>query len=229
VSTERRAGRTRLRSNASILVTRLRAPAVVRTALLTVLFADLRGYTGMAESLPASRVVPLLDEFLRTLAAATESYGGTVFHMAGDGMMAGFGVKGESGNGAREALAAGHAMLQNFAPIAERWRSELSIDAGIGVGLHLGEVAVGVIGPPRHKSTTLVGDTVNVAARLCSRARAGEVLFSCTVAAALESNAAKPGLDAGARPFLQLPQFELRGRRGPIDIWCVPAAERLAL
>jgi class 3 adenylate cyclase len=68
-----------------------------------------------------------------------------------------------------------------------------------------------------------------VAARLCGRARAGEVLFSCTVAAALKSNAATPGAVVGATPFLQLPQFELRGRRGPIDIWCVPAPERVAL
>ena len=201
----------------------------MRIAQATVLFADLRGYTGMAERLPPACVMPLLDEFSRTLAAATETYGGTVFHMAGDGMMAGFGVKDGSGNGAREALAAGHAMLQNFAPIAARWRGELSIEAGIGVGLHLGEVAVGVLGPPRHRATTLVGDTVNVAARLCSRARAGEVLFSCTVAAALEGNGAAAGTSVGSTPFLQLPQFELRGRRGTIDIWCVPAAERLAL
>ena len=229
VTTERKEGRTRLRP-AGVLVTRVR-PAEVQTALVTVLFADLRGYTGMAERLPAARIVPLLDEFFRTLATAAENYSGTVFHMAGDGMMAGFGVSGESGNGARDALAAGHAMLQGFAPIAAVWRRELSIDAGIGVGLHLGEVAVGMLGPPRHKRTTLVGDTVNVAARLCSRARAGEVLFSCTVAAALESNATAPtpGASAGAAPFLQLPQFELRGRRGPIDIWCVPAPERLAL
>jgi class 3 adenylate cyclase len=210
-----------------------------------VLFADLRGYTGMAERLSAWQVLPLLDEFQRTLAAATERYGGTVFHLAGDGMMAGFGVAEGGGNGAREALAAGHAMLKDFAPIAARWRSELQIDAGIGVGLHSGEVAVGVLGPPRHKTTTLVGDTVNVAARLCSRARAGEVLFSCTVAAALDGDAPATGIGvgapqlgratgtalpaAGAVPFLQLPQFELRGRRGPIDIWCVPAPERLAL
>lgn len=198
----------------------------MRAAYVTVLFADLRGYTGMAERLPAVRVMPLLDEFLRTLATATETYGGTVFHMAGDGMMAGFGVNDEGRNGAREALAAGHAILKDFAPIAARWRGELSIEAGIGVGLHLGEVAVGVLGPPRHRATTLVGDTVNVAARLCSRARAGEVLFSCTVAAALVGNGAPA---VGTTPFLQLPQFELRGRRGPIDIWCVPAAERLAL
>ena len=218
-----------------MVITRVRAAPAARIACVTVLFADLRGYTGMAERLPASRVLPLLDEFLGMLTTATEAYGGTVFHLAGDGMMAGFGVDEGSGNGAREALAAGHAMLKDFAPIAVRWRSELAIDAGIGVGLHLGEVAVGMLGPPRHKATTLVGDTVNVAARLCSRARAGEVLFSCTVAAALESNTAVAGAvvsvspGAGAAPFLQLPQFELRGRRVPIDIWCVPATERLAL
>ena len=215
-----------LSPTAAFIVTRVRT-SPVRTTRATVLFADLRGYVGMAERLPAARVVPLLDEFLAALAFAVDTYGGKVFHMAGDGMMAGFGVDGEGGHGAGEALAAGHAMLRGFSPIAARWRSELSIDSAIGVGLHEGEVAVGDLGPPAHRATTLVGDTVNVAARLCSRARAGEVLFSSTVAAALDANAsaAAPGLP----PFLQLPQFELRGRRSPIDIWCVPALERLAL
>ena len=208
------------------MVRRVRT-APLRTTRATVLFADLRGYVGMAERLPAARVMPLLDEFLGALASAAETYGGKVFHIAGDGMMAGFGVDGESGHGASAALAAGHTMLRDFSPIAARWRSELSIDSGIGVGLHEGEVAVGVLGPPPHRAATLVGDTVNVAARLCSRARAGEVLFSSTVAAALDGNASAPA--AGLPPYLQLPQFELRGRRSPIDIWCVPAMERLAL
>ena len=226
--TERRGVPSRLRSTAAMIVTRVR-PATARTVRAAVLFADLRGYTGMAERLPAARVVPLLDEFFRTLAIATETYGGKVFHMAGDGMMAGFGVDDGNGTGARDGLAAGHAILRDFAPIAARWRAELSIDAGIGVGLHEGEVAVAVLGPPRHKVATLVGDTVNVAARLCGRARAGEVLFSCNVAAALDHKGAAAGAAVGSTPFLQLPKFELRGRRGPIDIWCVPAAQRLAL
>src|SRR5277367_2673249 len=122
VSTETRGGRSRLRP-LRMTVTRVRPPTGVHTACATVLFADLRGYTGMAERLPAARVVPLLDEFFRTLAAATANYSGTIFHMAGDGMMAGFGVNGERGNGAREALSAGHAILQAFVPIAARWRS----------------------------------------------------------------------------------------------------------
>jgi adenylate cyclase len=209
-----------------MLLTRVRHPTAIRTAQVTVLFADLRGYTGMVERLPAARVVPLLDEFFAALGGAVAEFGGKVYHMAGDGIMAGFGVNAERSAGAAEALAAGHAMLEGFAPVAERWRQELSIDAGIGIGLHLGEVAFGVLGPQKRKTTTLVGDTVNVAARLCSRARAGEVLFSCTVASALSITAETKG---GSSSFLQLPQFELRGRRGPIDIWCVPAAERLAL
>jgi adenylate cyclase len=221
-------GRSRLRPAGTMIVTRVSAP-VVRTARVTVMFADLRGYTGLAERLPPTKVLPMLDEFFRVLATATAAYGGDIYHMMGDGIMAGFGVHDVDGDGASDALAAGHAILQGFAPIADRWRDELSIDSGIGVGLHLGEVAVGTLGPPRRKSTTLVGDTVNVAARLCSRARAGEVLFSCTVAAALANNATPNAHAMGGIPFLQLPQFELRGRREPIDIWCVPAPERVAL
>ena len=219
---------SRLRPAGSILVTRVRTAPLLRTANVTVLFADLRGYTGMVERLPAARVVPLLDEFVRVLGGAANKFGGEIYHMAGDGIMAGFGVHEESNGGASQALSAGHAMLEGFELVANRWRSELSIDAAIGIGLHLGEVAFALLGPPRRKVTTLVGDTVNVAARLCSRARAGEVLFSCTVAAALSVSAEANGNPASTS-FLQLPQFELRGRRGPIDIWCVPAPERVAL
>jgi len=199
-----------------------------RTARVTVLFADLRGYTALAERLAPVQIVPLLQEFFHVLAKAATAHGGTVFHMAGDGMMAGFGGPGLEDDGAREALVAGYSMLQQFGTIAARWRRDLSVDTGIGVGLHLGEVAMGLLGPPGHKSTTLVGDTVNVAARLCSRARAGEVLLSCTVAAALEIDAGEGELYIGPIPVLHLPQYALRGRSAPLDIWCVPATERLA-
>ena len=209
-------------------VTQVSAP-VIQTSRVTVMFADLRGYTGLAERLAPAAVLPLLDEFFRLVATAIANHGGDVYHMAGDGIMAGFGVNSKQSDGSHEALSAGHEMLRAFAPIAERWRVELGIDSGIGVGLHLGEVAVGSLGPPRRKSTTLVGDTVNVAARLCSRARAGEVLFSCTVAEALSSSTSATVHASDGIPFLQLPQFELRGRREPIDIWCVPAPERVAL
>jgi adenylate cyclase len=220
----------KLRPTSSMTVTRVPRPRTAKIQRVTVLFADLRGYTGLAERLPPASVMPLLDEFLGVLGRATLQHGGQIFHMAGDGMMAGFGVLGDpAGDGAREALAAGHTMLQEFGTVAARWRRDLSIETGIGVGLHLGEVALGSLGPPGRRRTTLVGDTVNVASRLCSRARAGEVLLSCTVAAALDAESAQNGFEAVPAAILQLPQFELRGRSEPLDIWCIPAAERVAL
>ncbi|HTV94720.1 MAG TPA: adenylate/guanylate cyclase domain-containing protein [Steroidobacteraceae bacterium] len=199
---------------------------MTKTTRGTVLFADLRGYTALAERLAPARIVPLLDEFFGVLAAATLLHGGQVFHMAGDGMMAGFGL-GAVSDGAAEAVGAGRAILQQFAEVAARWRADLSIETGVGIGLHLGEVALGTLGPPGYKRTTLVGDTVNVAARLCGRARAGELLLSCTVAAALAAARTANGHDSTPIAFLQLPQFELRGRTAPLDIWCFPAPERV--
>src|SRR5208337_347426 len=195
-----RAAAPKLRAAGEMTVTRVRRAPLAKTRRATVLFADLRGYTALAERLEPARIVPLLDEFFTVLAGATSLHGGRVFHMAGDGMMAGFGMNEGAGQGASEALAAGHAMLQEFAAVAARWRSELSVEAGVGVGLHLGEVALSSLGPPGRKRTTLVGDTVNVAARLCSRARAGEVLLSCTVADAL--GAAPASGDVRLVPFL---------------------------
>jgi adenylate cyclase len=207
-------------------------PMVAETTHATVQFVDLRGYTSLAERLPPARVVLLLEELFAVLSSATELHGGQIFHIAGDGMMAGFGVRDPSRDGAREALAASHTMLRLFRPVAMRWSRELAINTGIGVGLHLGEVALGFFGPPGRQATTLVGDTVNVAARLCSRARVGEVLFSAEVAACLGAASDAGPLDAqadGPRPFLQLPKFALRGRAAPMDIWCLPVPERVEL
>jgi class 3 adenylate cyclase len=190
----------------------------------TVLFADMRGYMAIAEQLTPDQVVPLLEEFFGVLSVATQTHGGKVFHMAGDGMMAGFGVRDPANHGAREALAAGRTMLKVFSAVAMRWQRELSIVAGIGVGLHLGEVALAMFGPPGHRTRTLVGDTANVAARLCSRARSGEVLFSSVVADALGIDATGLGSITDSCSFLLLPQLALRGRSGLLDIWCAPAS-----
>ena len=215
-----------IRATSSLTVTRVARPRLTKTTHVTVLFADLRGYTGLAERLAPANIVPLLDEFFAVLAAATAQHGGQVFHIAGDCMMAGFGVGASVEEGAQAALAAGHTMLNDFAALATRWREDYSIETGIGIGLHTGDVAIGLLGPPGKRHTTLVGDTVNVAARLCGRARAGEVLLSCTVATALDASNTRGKTHARPIAFLHLPQFELRGRRAPLDIWCVPAPER---
>jgi len=117
-------------------------------------------------------------------------------------------------------------MLQSFAPIAARWRDEFAVVTGIGIGLHSGEVAMGSLGPSGSDVITMIGDTANVAARVCSCARAGEVLFSGAIAAALGTDDGR--FDMRAKPSFNCPHFELRGRSELLDIWCVPAPERLA-
>ena len=174
-------------------------------------------------------IVPLLDEFFGVLAGATAMHGGRVFHMAGDGMMAGFGVGDPARSGAREALRAGHAMLQDFARVAARWRRELAVEAAVGVGLHLGEVALGSLGPPGRKA-----DHTGRRHRQCrretlqprARRRGAAVLYRGRGAGAPRCGARR--IRPHPIPVLQLPQFELRGRSAPLDIWCVPAADRLA-
>src|SRR5258706_16191332 len=80
----------RVRATGAMTVKRGTRAAPPRTARVTVLFADLRGYTALAERLAPARIVPLLEEFFHVLAKAATSHGGKVFHMAGGGMMAGF-------------------------------------------------------------------------------------------------------------------------------------------
>ena len=187
-----------------------------------VLFADLRGFTSIAEQLDAQRVVPLLNEFFSLLTEITFKYDGTVFHMAGDCLMLGFGVPLEQPDSAQRAVRAAREMLASFGELSRSWRQRYSIEAGLGIGINEGDVVAGNIGSSAYMNYTIIGDTVNIAARLCQRARAGEMLFSSTLKRSLDAQ----GLDVGATA---LPPLQLRGRSHPIDIFCVPLAARIQL
>ena len=155
------------------------------------------------------------------LALVVDAHGGIVFHMAGDSVMAGFGLSEPAPESSRAAVDASLRIIALFAPIAARWKSRCGVATGIGIGLHVGDLACAELGPAPLRRRTLIGDTVNVAARLCERARAGEVLFSAGVA---------HGLGAGAlKGMIALPDFTLRGREAPVAIFCIPARERLKL
>lgn len=185
-----------------------------------VLFADLRGFTAMAEQLPPDHVVRLLNELFALLADAAVRNEGRIFNLAGDCLMVGFGVLEDSAVAVSRAARAAREMLDGFAPMARRWQEEHDIEAGLGIGIHQGEVVAGQVGAPVYHSYTLIGDTVNIASRLCARARAGEMLFSQRFKISLDAS----GVHVET---LALPALQLRGRRNPIDIFCVPLAERV--
>jgi class 3 adenylate cyclase len=197
-------------------------PAAEARAHAVVLFADLRGFTSIAEQLDPQRVVPLLNEFFSLLTEITFKYDGTVFHMAGDCLMLGFGVPLAQPDSAERAVSAAREMLARFAGLSHSWRERYQIEAGLGIGINEGDVVAGNVGSSAYMNYTIVGDTVNIAARLCQRARAGEMLFSSALKRSLDAH----GLDVGATP---LPPLQLRGRANPIDIFCVPLSHRMQL
>jgi adenylate cyclase len=162
----------------------------------------------------------LLDEFYGVIGEAIDHGGGKVQNLAGDAVMAVFGLEQATpGGDGRAAVESGRRMIQAFQAIGDRWAHLHGVTTGIGVGVHVGSVMESELGPPTLRRPTLVGDTVNVAARLCHRARAGEVLFSSEVATQLG--------DHERQDIIALPNFSLRGRAAPVRIYCVPAPERI--
>lgn len=199
-------------------------PSGAETTCATMLFAGLRGYDALVEQLPPTDVVPLLREFFAVLTSAVLECGGQIFQIAEADMLAGFGVGDPRHTQIHEALHAARAIQHRFAPFRARWQQQYAIDAGIGIGVHRGEVAIGVFGPGEHEALTLVGDAANVAAQLCRRARAGEILLS----AAVHLPPTVTG-GAGEPELLHLPGLRLHGRSAPLDVWCLPAAVRLQM
>jgi adenylate cyclase len=185
-----------------------------------IMFADMRGFTSLAERLAPPEVVELLNEFFALLTDITFRYDGTVFNMAGDSLMIGFGVPVEQRDGASRAIRAAREMLDEFATLAQRWKARFGVETGLGIGINVGEVIAGNVGSAAYMNYTIIGDAVNVASRLGQRARAGEMLFSEAVKCSLDEE----GFDVDALP---LPALVLRGRTNPIDIFCVPSALRV--
>jgi len=185
-----------------------------------VMFADMRGFTGISEKLSPTDVVPLLNEYFSLLTGITLSHGGTVFNLAGDGLMAGFGVPREQLDAPGRAIDSAREMLEQFSDLAARWKRRLGIDTGLGIGINAGEVIAGNVGSPAYMSYTIIGDTVNVAARLSQRARAGEALFSGSVKRSLDENGRHLSV-------IELPALQLRGRAEPVEIFCIPAPHRI--
>lgn len=185
-----------------------------------VMFADMRGFTGISERLSPTDVVPLLNEYFSLLTDIAIRHGGTVLNLAGDGLMAGFGVPREQLDAPDRAVDSAREMLDRFGQLADDWKRRLGIDTGLGIGINAGEVIAGNVGSRNYTSYTVIGDTVNVAARLSQRARAGEALFSSAVKRSLDEHGRRV-------PVIELPALQLRGRAEPVEIFCIPAARRV--
>jgi adenylate cyclase len=154
---------------------------------ITVLFADIRGFTRISEHAPPEKIVQLLNRYFSAMTDIIFAHGGTLDKYLGDGLMALFGAPTVTPKDAANAIAAAVAMQRRMLSINDELREEGFPEIGIGIGLHTGEVTVGYIGSERRSEYTAIGDAVNTASRLESNAKAGEILVSEVTAKAAHS------------------------------------------
>jgi len=148
---------------------------------VVALFADLRGFTRLTETIEVDKVVAMLNEYFAVITEAAYRNDGTIFSMAGDCLLVGFNVPFPQPDATVRAWRTAQDMIAAFAPVLSGWTQSGGIPTGVGIGIASGEAIIGNIGSPYHMSYTIIGDAVNTAARLMQMARAGELLVSGTV------------------------------------------------
>jgi adenylate cyclase len=154
---------------------------------ITVLFADIRGFTRLSEHAAPERVVHLLNKYFSAMTDIIFAHGGTLDKYIGDGLMALFGAPTATPDDATNALNAAVAMQRRILGINDDLRGEGLPEIGVGIGLHTGEATVGYIGSERRSEYTAIGDTVNTASRLESNSKGGQILISDATSRAAHS------------------------------------------
>jgi adenylate cyclase len=178
---------------------------------VTVLFCDIRGFTSMSETMQPEKVVEILNEYFSRVTDVIFDHGGTLDKYIGDAAMAIFGAPFSKGNDACNAVQAAVAIQSMICELnrdaAERGHPELKI----GVGINTGVVTAGNIGSAKRLDYTVIGDSVNLASRLCGKADAGQIIIS-------ESTARELG---NSCTLCALPPVTVKGKSQPINICSV--------
>ena len=172
---------------------------------VTVLFADLRGFTGFCEARDPEHLIDILNRYLAVAVEAILAEQGTLDKFMGDAVMALFNAPLAQPDHALRAARAALAMQQAIADFNAAIEDEQALS--FGIGLHLGAAVVGNIGTAQQMNYTAIGDTVNLAKRLQENAKAGQILLSDAVYQALESQFEVECLG----------DISVKGRRTPVN------------
>jgi adenylate cyclase len=135
-----------------------------RRICVTVLFVDMRASTFFGEAMDPAQLAVFITSFRRRVLRAAALHGGVIDKFTGDGALILFGVPGAGDDDARRALDCGRTLLQ----LIERWNIKRKFDppVRVGIGIHTGDVFCGVVGDESRLEFTVVGETVNIAARI---------------------------------------------------------------
>lgn len=175
---------------------------------VTVLFADIRGFTSLSEKEKPEKVVALLNRYFSVMTEIIFAHGGTLDKFIGDGLMAIFGAPTAGAEDALNAVKTAVTMQKRVATLNEELRNEGYGHIAVGIGLHTGEATIGYIGSEKRSEYTAIGDTVNLASRLESNASGGQILMS-------EATAAASG---NLIPVIKRDPLTVKNRVQPVDV-----------
>jgi adenylate cyclase len=176
---------------------------------ITILFADIRGFTRISEHAPPEKIVSLLNRYFSAMTDIIFAHGGTLDKYLGDGLDGLFGAPTATPEDASNALNAAVAMQRRVLGINMELMNEGLPEIGVGIGLHTGEVTVGYIGSERRSEYTAIGDAVNTASRLESNAKGGDILISDATAKAAHSRYKLEPREA----------IMVKNRQQPVALW----------
>jgi len=145
---------------------------------ITLLFADIRGFTSLSEHENPEKIVGLLNRYFSAMTEIIFENGGTLDKYLGDGLMAIFGAPSASEKDADNAVTTAVAMQKRLVGLNKELKNDGFPEISIGIGLHTGVATIGYIGSEQRSEYTAIGDTVNLASRLESSAEGGQILIS---------------------------------------------------
>jgi adenylate cyclase len=181
---------------------------------ITVLFSDVRGFTGISEKISPEQVVSFLSQYFDEVTQIVFKHGGTVDKFIGDGMMAVFGAPQSHCDDALRAVRTGLEMIEMVKAKGPEWSQILGKEPSIGVGINSGEAVVGSIGSELRSDYTAIGDTVNLASRLetLTKELGVPILISESTAAEIKD----------ALPLIPLQHVKVVGREAALMVYTSP-------
>lgn len=179
---------------------------------VSIMFADIRGFTTLSEKMEPEKVVEILNNYFTHVTDIIFDLGGTLDKYLGDGVMALFGAPLPKGNDTENAVRAAQGIQRlvvelNRDAAARKWP-----ELRVGIGINTGIVTAGNIGSPRRIDYTVIGDTVNTASRLMSNAPGGSIIISQATAA---------DLTEGKFTLRALDPLMVKGKSEPINVFRV--------
>ena len=184
-----------------------------RKCKAAVLFADLRNYTNLTERIGVEAMMEyVLKRYIAVVTDVVYANDGTIDKVMGDGILAVFGVPFPQADAPQRALSTAMLIARALDMLREGWMRDLGQDITVGMGMAWGDVIAGNIGSTQRVDYTVIGDPVNMAARLGGMATAGEILLSQALAEAVGSDGSEWHLEA-------LPPVLIKGKEYPQIIY----------